>query len=139
MGQHVLHCLRKNRYVSETYARKVIARRRREGAGFLRSYWCPMCNGYHITKQPQALELLKPGSQAWAVCVSGVAWKGEVIEQTKGKGAVLVRWRCPAGELEHWFVKETGRPQHKAGRGWYVVGERPGGDGAPVAVEWEEE
>jgi hypothetical protein len=46
-------CLGKNRYTTEDFASKLAKRIHDERGTDLRPYYCGMCQGWHLTKQPK--------------------------------------------------------------------------------------
>lgn len=44
-------CHAKKRYSTEAYAAGVIEKCQKERPGFLRSYYCKLCLGWHLTSQ----------------------------------------------------------------------------------------
>lgn len=49
-------CVRKARYRTEQFAREIADRCKAERGVELRTYWCGACGGYHLTREPSALE-----------------------------------------------------------------------------------
>lgn len=53
-GMRQRMCTRKRRYHSNEHAKHVVKRREGRGSGNLRTYYCWLCNGWHLTSQVDA-------------------------------------------------------------------------------------
>lgn len=136
MTQHVRHCLKKRKYHTQAKARAVAALRQREGAPKLRVYWCNICGGHHLTKQPprgdegeEVATNFPMGATCYVIDPMGVAWCAKVIAQTKCvEGAVTVEWWTPRGLTKGVFMRHLGLPCHATRKGCRLVERLSEGD-----------
>lgn len=52
----IASCWRKKRYNSEAFALKIVQQVLKKRGAKVRSYFCGICQGYHLTSKPTAVE-----------------------------------------------------------------------------------
>lgn len=52
----IASCWRKKRYNSEAFALKIVRKVLKNRGAKVRSYFCGICQGYHLTSKPTAAE-----------------------------------------------------------------------------------